>query len=54
MRRLKWRSVNACLRDPDKYEAVKAQLKLALHRNSDPVVAQCKQAFERLTAAMKG
>jgi hypothetical protein len=37
----------------NRYQAVKARLKLARLSSSDPMVAQCKQAVERLRASMK-
>ena len=34
----------------NKYQAVKARYKLARLKNDDPLVLQCKQAVQRITA----
>lgn len=38
----------------NKYQATLAKLKLARLSGSEPIVAQCKQAVERLKAASRG
>lgn len=38
----------------NKYQAALARIKLARLSGAEPVVAQCKQAVERLKAATKG
>jgi hypothetical protein len=37
----------------NKYQALKAEYKLARLNRADPLVAQCKEAVERLKAAAK-
>lgn len=38
----------------NKYQATLAKVKLARLNGAEPIVAQCKQAVERLKAAYKG